>query len=149
MAEPSFARAGIGSRSYAFLIDWHIRLLAALAWIVVGIAVLGTEIRPDNVDAWKYGFTLPATLVYFLYHPVLEIAMRGLTPGKRMAELRIVTRDGATPSPGALLVRNLLRLVDVLPALYVLGLGLMFFRRDQSRLGDLVAGTVVVYDDKG
>jgi uncharacterized RDD family membrane protein YckC len=79
---------------------------------------------------------------------VLEIAMGGLTPGKRMAELRIVMGDGRAPDPVALLVRNLLRLVDWLPAFYVLGLGLMFFRQDQRRLGDILADTLVVYDER-
>lgn len=147
MDSPALARAGIGSRAYAFLIDWHIRLLAALAWFAVGIVVLGTELAPKDYPAWKYGVALPAALVYFLYHPVLEIAMGGLTPGKRMAELRIVASDGRAPDPVALLVRNLLRLADWLPAFYMLGLGLMFFRQDQRRLGDIVAGTVVVYDE--
>lgn len=147
MDSPALARAGIGSRAYAFLIDWHIRLLAALAWFAVGVAVLGTEFAPKDHAAWEYGVALPAALIYFLYHPVLEIAMGGLTPGKRMAELRIVASDGRAPGPVALLVRNLLRLVDWLPAFYMLGLGLMFFRQDQRRLGDIVADTVVVYDE--
>ena len=50
-------------------------------------------------------------------------------------------------SPGAILMRNVLRLVDCLPAFYVLGLVLMFCTRDQLRLGDLATGTVVIYDE--
>ena len=53
--------------------------------------------------------------------------MRGRTPGKRMAGVRIVARDGGAPSVGALLVRNVFRLIDSLPLLY--GVGLVADRR--------------------
>ncbi|MGH8481225.1 MAG: RDD family protein [Nevskiaceae bacterium] len=139
------ARAGIGSRSYAFLIDWHIRLLAALAWIAGGMLVAGADFK-TSVTAYAFGVGLPAALIYFLYHPVLEIAMQGQTPGKRWIHLRIVTTDGSTPGVGALLVRNVFRLLDSMPALYALGLLVMLCTRDQVRIGDLAAGTLVVYD---
>jgi uncharacterized RDD family membrane protein YckC len=138
-------RAGIGSRAYAFLIDWHIRLLAALGWFAAAIAVLGTDLAV-LAEHWRWSL-LPPALLYFLYHPVLELALHGDTPGKRTAGLRTVTRDGRTPGVGALLTRNLLRVVDSLPLFYALGLVVMFCTREQVRIGDLVAGTVVVYDE--
>jgi uncharacterized RDD family membrane protein YckC len=145
MAESIRARAGIGSRSYAFLIDWHIRFVAALAWLVAAGVVVGTDLAAIAAH-WRV-VVLPAALLYFLYHPVLEVVMRGQTPGKRWAHLRIVTTAGAPPGVGALLVRNLMRLVDSLPLFYGLGLVVMLCTRDQLRLGDLVTGTVVVYDE--
>ena len=60
--------------------------------------------------------------MYFLYHFALEIAMHGRTPGKRMAGIHIVTREGGSPGAGALLTRNVFRLVDSLPLLYGVGL---------------------------
>lgn len=145
MAPHTLALAGIGSRAYAFLIDWHVRFVAALAWVAAAAAAAGGDFSAI-VAGWRFTL-LPPALIYFLYHPVLEVAMRGESPGKRMAHLRIVTATGSRPGAGALLARNLLRLVDSLPVLYGLGLVVMFCTRDQLRIGDLATGTVVVYDE--
>lgn len=139
--------AGAGSRAYAFLIDWHIRLLAAL---VLGVAIgAATRLVPGDGGRWfdggLYGL-LAAAAVYFLYHPVLEVGMRGLTPGKRWVGLRIVASDGSPASAASLLLRNLFRLIDSLPAFYALGLTLMLVSKRSLRLGDLAAGTLVVHD---
>jgi hypothetical protein len=71
--------------------------------------------------------------------------MGGQTPGKRAFGIAVLNDDG-TPLrwPGAL-TRNLLRAVDFLPLLYGVGLATMLLNRDFKRLGDLAAGTVVVY----
>src|SRR5687768_11072264 len=104
--------AGAGSRSYAFVIDWHIRFVLALAWLIVGSLLYTGRIAllDDGGPAWDRGYSLavllPMAIIYFGYHPILEIAMRGSTPGKRMAGVRIVTRTGDIPGPGALLLRN-------------------------------------------
>jgi uncharacterized RDD family membrane protein YckC len=134
--------AGIGSRSFAFIIDWHIRVLAALAWFLMA-AVFAQHLNPRT-----YGeiMGLPALAIYFLYHPILEIFTTG-TPGKRMAGVRIVTRQGGTPSMGALLVRNLFRLIDSLPAFYLIGLLFCLFSEQRVRVGDMAAGTVLVLSD--
>ena len=137
------ARAGIGSRSYAFIIDWHIRFIAAFVWFVGGIAMVGADFREGFQ---VLAVTLPAAAIYFLYHPVLEIAMQGQTPGKRWINLRIVTADGSTPGTGALLMRNVFRILDSMPVAYALGLLVMFCTKDQVRIGDLAAGTLVVYE---
>jgi hypothetical protein len=63
-----------------------------------------------------------------------------------MAGVRIVTRNGGTPSVGALLVRNVFRLVDSLPMLYLVGLTTSLLTREHVRLGDLAAGTLLVHD---
>jgi uncharacterized RDD family membrane protein YckC len=141
--------AGPGTRSYAFVIDWHIRLLAALAWVALG-ALFAPKLPTgrDFSSAFFVGlFAIPALAIYFLYHPVLELAMRGRTPGKRMAGARIVTREGATPSSGALLLRNVFRLIDSLPTLYLVGLVCCLVTAQRVRIGDLAAGTVLILDD--
>ena len=141
--------AGLGGRSYAFVIDWHIRVVAAVAWIGLGNLVLFGDLLPgDGLGSpLLYGVLLPAVAIYLLYHPLLEVLMRGRTPGKRMAGLRIVTVEGRTPGPGPLLVRNLLRMVDSLPGLYAVGCVSVAATRHAVRIGDLAAGTVLVYDD--
>ncbi len=141
--------AGPGTRSYAFLIDWQIRLLGALAWLLVALLLRRLpplSRAPIAHDVMLAGWIL-ALLTYFLYHPVIEVAMRGRTPGKIKAGARIVTLEGATPGVGALLMRNLFRLIDCLPLLYLVGLASCMVTARRVRLGDLAAGTLLVIDE--
>jgi uncharacterized RDD family membrane protein YckC len=139
--------AGPGNRSYAFIIDWHLRLLLALIWLLVAEAVFGLSLSFKTHDALLSD--LPALCIYFLYHPLLEMMLRGRTPGKRMAGVRVVTRLGGTPTVGALLIRNLFRTVDSLPAFYVVGLICCFVSANRVRIGDMAAGTLLVVEDGG
>src|SRR5580698_11167832 len=142
------AIAGPGSRAYAFLIDWHIRLLAALTWYVAaaykltGLPYLAVGSPPSSFAIAG----IPAVDIYFLYHPLVELAMRGRTPGKRMAGVRLVNRLGGTPSTLALLIRNGFRIIDSLPVFYGVGLCITLFSAQRVRLGDLAAGTLLVHD---
>jgi len=143
--------AGPGARSYAFVIDWHIRLLLALTWFLVCHLLLVGALAPldtDTVDFARYVYlaVVPAAGIYLLYHPVLEIVMRGTTPGKRMAGVRILTLDGLEPGLRAHLIRNLLRVLDSLPVCYLVGLVATAVTANSVRIGDLAAGTVLVYD---
>lgn len=149
--EVSLPVAGPGARAYAFIIDWHIRAILAAAWYVIGMMLYSggfSDLAPplDPNGLWFGLIAAPTAAIYFLYHPALEIAMRGRTPGKRMAGVRLVTRSGGTPTLGAYLIRNVFRLVDNFPIFYGLGLILTMITRDHVRLGDLAAGTLIVYD---
>lgn len=136
--------AGPGSRTFAFVIDWHIRALLALAWLLVAAVFLRGFAPATKV--FNALLSVPALAIYFLYHPFLEILTRS-TPGKRMAGVRIVTRQGGTPSVGAMLVRNLFRLVDSLPTLYLVGLVACLLSAQRVRVGDMAAGTLLVLSD--
>jgi uncharacterized RDD family membrane protein YckC len=142
--------AGPGARSYAFLIDWIIRAILFTAWYGVAAVIYNrrwTFIAPLSPDAkWFVLVVMPASAMYFLYHFVLEIAMHGRTPGKRMAGVHIVTREGRSPGVGALLTRNVFRLVDAMPLLYGVGLITTLATRDHVRVGDMAAGTLLVYE---
>ncbi|HYL71115.1 MAG TPA: RDD family protein [Candidatus Dormibacteraeota bacterium] len=142
--------AGPGTRSYAFIIDWHIRVLVALAWYLVAALLLVGRMVPEGAAArsnpWVFAAVVPTFAIYFLYHPVLEVVMSGTTPGKRMAGVRVVSEDGGVPSTGALLIRNIFRLIDSLPALYVVGLTTTLLTARRVRVGDLAAGTLLVSD---
>jgi uncharacterized RDD family membrane protein YckC len=146
----SLPRAGPGARSYAFIADWHIRLVLALAWYVVGALLYNgrPSLSPPltNEAQWFGLIVAPALAIYFLYHYVVELALHGSTPGKRMAGVRIVTRDGSAPSAGALLLRNVFRVIDSIPLMYGVGLILVVATRDNVRLGDIAAGTLLVYE---
>jgi hypothetical protein len=93
-----------------------------------------------------FASVLPALAIYVFYHPVLEVAMRGRTPGKRMAGVRLVTRTGDIPGVGALLLRNVFRFIDSLPTFYVVGLVSVVMTTQHVRIGDLAAGTVLVFE---
>ena len=150
--------AGVGGRSYAFIIDWHIRLLIVLVWFLIAIVMfdmgftgdfferlLGDNNKPNFIF---YIAILPPLLIYFFYHPVLEILMEGRTPGKRIAGIRIIAKNGLDASAGAILIRNVFRIIDSLPAYYILGLTVAFINKYNCRIGDIAAGTVLVYEDK-
>ena len=145
--------AGPGARSYAFVIDWHVRLLVALAWLAVGtLTVRGLSLQEAGSalpQIYVFAVVLPATAIYLLYHPVLEVLMQGRTPGKRMAGVRIVMEDGRIPGTMPLLIRNVLRLLDSLPGLYAIGLVATMVTRNAVRIGDLAAGTLLVYESAG
>lgn len=146
---------GPGGRCVAFLIDWHIRVMLALCWYVgaalthnlaEGRSGIAAPLEPGA--SWFLGVLLPTGGLYLLYHPVLELLLRGRTPGKRLTRVRVATRSGATPTTGALLIRNLFRLIDGLPVLYGVGLIATMMTREHVRIGDLAAGTVLVYERK-
>ncbi|HEY1890827.1 MAG TPA: RDD family protein [Steroidobacteraceae bacterium] len=142
--------AGPGTRSYAFVVDWHIRVLGVLAWVLLGAMLrqmfpvsAGGKLTSNPI---MLALMVGAGLTYFLYHPVLELAMRGRTPGKRIAGVRIVTVEGEMPGAGALLTRNLFRLIDSLPSFYLLGLVCCFVTRQSVRIGDMAGGTLLVLE---
>jgi uncharacterized RDD family membrane protein YckC len=146
----SLAVAGPGARSYAFIIDWHIRVVLALAWFVSAALLyngrwsLAAPATPQG--RWFALALLPSAAIYFLYHWVLELAMRGRTPGKRVAGVHIVARDGSAPTAGVLLIRNVFRLIDSLPVAYGVGLIAVAFTAEHVRVGDMAAGTLLVYE---
>ncbi len=122
----------------------------ALAW-AVDLAIRGGILFIVMILAAQFGragagvILLAAFFLEWLLPAWFEAAWRGQTPGKRMFGIAVLNDDG-TPLrwPGAL-TRNLLRAADFLPLLYGVGLATMLLNRDFKRLGDLAAGTVVVY----
>jgi uncharacterized membrane protein SpoIIM required for sporulation/uncharacterized RDD family membrane protein YckC len=148
--EVSLPVAGPGARSFAFLIDWTLRTLLAIAWFVVAAVTYNgawSLAQPFNPDAIWFGLVLtPPAAIYCLYHPILELAMRGRTPGKRIAGVHLVARDGSSPGIGAILTRNVFRIVDSFPLFYPIGLITTMITPEHVRVGDIAAGTVLVYD---
>lgn len=132
----SMRPAGVTARCLAYLIDLAIRLAMLFAASLV-LGALG-------------GFGGAIFLVfYFLlewFYPVaFELGLSGATPGKRAMGLQVVMDSGLPVTPAASITRNLLRAADFLPALYGAGALCLLLRADFKRLGDLAAGTLVVY----
>jgi uncharacterized RDD family membrane protein YckC len=130
--------AGPVSRSLAWLVDQMIRL-AAYVIVGLGLAFLG--------DLGGGIFLVFVFLAEWFYPVFFEVLRHGSTPGKAVLGLSVVHDDGTPVGWTPSIVRNLLRFADFLPVAYLLGLASMVATRDFKRLGDVVAGTVVVYRD--
>lgn len=136
--------AGIGSRFVAGLVDGLIKGVAILILVVASI-MLSTADEGGGTLA-----TALAAIVIFLinisYDILFEVLASGRTPGKRMNGIRVVGEKGqpVTFVPSA--VRNLMRLVDILPIGYMVGAVSVLATARNQRLGDLAAGTMVVRD---
>jgi uncharacterized RDD family membrane protein YckC len=135
--------AGPIVRGGAYLIDFMIRLLImAVCGIILGFSgmALGGRVA--------YGLFMLAMFLLDWFYPVFfEAGKRGATPGKRMVGLKVVQDNGSPITFGQSVVRNFLRFIDGMPFLITYGVGLascLASKRFQ-RLGDLAAGTVVVY----
>jgi len=140
--------AGLGSRFLALLADTGIQIILAIFVIIVGSVVgLGVATFSDLGPQWVLAIIV--FLLFLLnsgYFALFEIFWNGQTPGKRYAEVRVIKDDGRPIGAYEAIVRNALRLVDMLPAMYGIGLVSIFLSKQSKRLGDFVAGTVVVHE---
>lgn len=140
--------AGIGSRFIAIVVDYLIWTAALTILSLIGVVIFASvHIFSDFSANWIVGI---AVVVFFLFHwgyfTLFEAFRNGRTPGKSVAKIHVIHRSGRAISFVESLARNLVRFVDYLPSLYGLGLIAMFLSRQNQRLGDMVAGTLVVRD---
>lgn len=133
--------AGIGSRLAAAVIDLFV--LAAWAVAVVVLTTISATLLGSLAGALGIALIGLGSLGYFTF---FEAYRQGQTPGKRSLGIRVVRATGHPVTFGAAFTRNLLRLADFLPPPYLSGLLLILFHPKSQRLGDIVAGTVVVRD---
>ncbi|WP_223635250.1 RDD family protein [Corallococcus sp. EGB] len=134
-----FTLAGVYARFLAWLLD---ALIVGLATSVVLMALqLGMSAFPGFASALSI-------VVYFLvdwgYAITLETAWAGQTVGKRVMSLRVIQESGVRIGFYHAALRNLARVVDRLPVLYLVGGSVALVSRSHQRLGDLLAGTIVV-----
>lgn len=122
---------------------WSIDTLATVVINSVLFSVFAV-FRPINADFSAGASALAAFAVGFLYFILLEWLLRGQTLGKFLLGLRVVDSDGLRLTPSQVVLRNILRLVDMLPLLYGVGGVAAALSPRRQRLGDLVAGTLVV-----
>jgi uncharacterized membrane protein SpoIIM required for sporulation/uncharacterized RDD family membrane protein YckC len=144
----SYTIAGFGSRVYAGLIDLLI-CFATFVAAVIAIVVIGPSGgREDSgmSSAWAIAITLIFQfIILWGYYLLFEGLMDGQTPGKKMLGLRAVRDGGYSVGFSASAVRNLMRLVDLQPVFtYAVGITSIAVTKSGKRLGDIVAGTLVV-----
>lgn len=150
-----FQLAGPGTRFLALFMDlWIVMvLMTGVAYLLImffslffasGLASEGSELAGAVLVSL---IILTQFLIFFGYWFVLEAFQGGRTLGKRALGIRTVMRGGYPLTLSAALIRNLVRIVDMIPPPYfAVGLIAMSLSRDYQRLGDLAAGTIVVRD---
>lgn len=150
--------ADLGSRFLAIALDTLIQgmlivsVLAAggIGYLVIRAneEVLAEGARTVLLSVLAALGLLAGFLIVWGYHIGFETWMRGQSPGKRVVGLRVVKDSGAPVGFFDALIRNLLRMVDLLPANYAVGVISIFATRTHKRLGDLAAGTLVVREPR-
>lgn len=148
--ELEFTLAGIGNRALALLIDYTVLGVTLLFFVLIWI-VLSTQLlnfveefftKLPNLDIWLLAiFVIIAFAIYISYFVFFETLWFGQTPGKRFAKIRVVRDDGRPIGLQQATLRALLRPFD--ESLFI-GAFLIMLGRREKRLGDLVAGTIVI-----
>jgi uncharacterized RDD family membrane protein YckC len=145
--ELEFPVAGLGSRGMALLVDSLIQAI-----VVITVLVVSSVISPDLGRYWvTAGKWMEALIIFLLfclywgYFAVFETFWNGQTPGKRQAKIRVITASGRPINVFEAIARNFLRVVDLQLA-YVVGAVAIAVDRKNRRLGDMVAGTVVIHE---
>jgi uncharacterized RDD family membrane protein YckC len=138
--------AGIGSRFLAAIIDTMV-IGAALVIIGILVSMVGarTEFAPSTARSVVAAIgAILSFLVLWGYYIVFELVWNGQSLGKRAIGLRVVREGGRPVNFVSSAIRNLIRIIDFLPAFYGVGVIVMFVDRRARRLGDLAGGTLVV-----
>jgi uncharacterized RDD family membrane protein YckC len=145
-----FALASIGNRFLACAIDHAIQGLILVLIVFATIIIANISVFDENLSSAPKWVIAVAIIVLFLifagYFTFFEWIWSGQTPGKLWLKLRVIREDGRPITFWEAAVRNLLRVVDMLPAFpfYSVGLISVFSSSRDQRIGDMVAGTVVV-----
>jgi uncharacterized RDD family membrane protein YckC len=149
-----FPIAGIGSRFLALLADSVLQIAAVVILFLGFVLILsafpkipGSSAPSNTAGKW---FIAAVGLFYFLlywgYYSLFEAFWNGQTPGKRLLKIRVIKDSGRQITLFEALARNLIRVIDMLPSFYLVGVITMLCNKEQKRLGDLVAGTIVVHE---
>jgi len=141
--------AGIGSRFLAMVID---TLIQAALYFITALIFIFTAPVGFSTFSFLPRLVGPAVAIfigfaiYWGYFAIFESVWKGQTPGKRYAGIRVIKESGRPINAFEAIGRNLMRAVDGIPGIYGLGLVCMMLNRQSRRLGDFVAGTVVVHE---
>ena len=146
-----FPLAGIGSRFLAVALDTIIQIVAYIVLALLAGSFFGRELARVWRAAWNWSqavFILVLFCLYWGYYAIFETIWHGQTPGKRLAGIRVIKDTGRPVAVFEAVGRNLVRVIDQIPGVYAVGCITMFLNKKSKRLGDFVAGTVVVHEKK-
>jgi len=146
--------AGIGSRFLAVLADTILQIAVELLLFLLFFLFVSAASRgrlgniTDTAGKWLVAaMVLFNFLLYWGYFALFEAFWNGQTPGKRLAKIRVIKDSGRQITLFEALARNLVRVVDMIPPnFYFVGLVSMLCNKQQKRLGDFVAGTIVIHE---
>lgn len=143
-----YAMAGLGSRFMAALVDSLLVLLLQVLVVVLIFVIAIRDLRSSTgLLSWaSLALVLISFVLFWGYYIFFELIWNGQTPGKRWVGLRVLRANGQPITIVEVLIRNLVRLVDFMPAAYGVGIVSMFIDARSRRLGDLAAGTMVVWE---
>jgi len=144
-----FALASIGNRFLACAIDHGLQALAILLMLIAFTLIANYSSIGENITSapkWVKAIMIVVVfLIFSSYFAFFEWIWNGQTPGKRWLKLRVIREDGRPVTFWEAAVRNLVRTLDMMPApFYSIGLISVFVSASDQRVGDMVAGTVVV-----
>jgi uncharacterized RDD family membrane protein YckC len=152
--ELEFSVAGVGSRFVAALLDslivFAFFFFQVLVLVMIGAAAAASNVKSNgDSEAGKWFLALIIFIdfvVFWGYYGLFEAYWHGQTPGKRVMKLRVIKDSGRQITLFESLARNLIRVVDYLPGMYLVGVITMLCNKRNKRLGDLAAGTIVVHE---
>ena len=144
-----FPLAGIGSRFLAIICDTLIQVVLYIVLVLVVYVAIPSQLQWASVDKWLTAAMIIAIFcLYWGYFAFFETIWKGQTPGKRLVKIRVIKDTGRAITPFEAVARNLLRAIDQFPGIYAVGVLTAFLNKDNRRLGDFVAGTIVVHERK-
>jgi uncharacterized RDD family membrane protein YckC len=144
-----FALASIGNRFLACAVD-HVIQIVTIGIMIIAFTIVANYSsfgdKLSNAPKWVYAVLIVVVFILIAgYFAMFEWLWRGQTPGKRWLKLRVIREDGRPITFFEAAVRNLLRNFDIMPIpFYSIGLISVFASSKDQRIGDMVAGTVVV-----
>jgi uncharacterized RDD family membrane protein YckC len=134
--------AGLGSRMIAAVVDAI--LIGLLVFLLLfGVSQLALDGLGNGIVI-QAAVTILITLVVLGYLVGFEALNEGRTPGKRAVGIRVVTSEGDSIGFLAAFLRNLLRVIDFLPAVFIVGAASILFTKTNQRIGDITANTIVI-----
>ena len=146
--ELDFTLAGIGNRAYALVIDYIILGLILIIFLIFWafLSFFTLELfsgeTGNNLELWLFAIQLIIIFtVYVGYFVIFETLWQGQTLGKKRAKIRVIRDDGRIVTISQSTLRALLRPVD---DLFFIGAFLIIFTKKEKRIGDMVAGTIVI-----
>jgi len=142
-----FPLAGIGSRSLALAIDTLVQIAVLIVLGLVAGIISYEGFLPRIGKQYVYAILIfIAFFSQFGYFALFEAIWNGRTPGKRWIHLRVIMDSGRPVSAQGAILRNLMRIVDSLPSIYAVGIITSLISPQNKRLGDYLAGTVVIQE---
>ena len=152
--ELEYTLAGIGSRAYALIIDYFVLGLILIISVIIAIFLSYQITESENsllinnsakLLQWLWAIeALIAFTIYVGYFVIFETIWQGQTIGKKKAKIRVISDDGKPTTIGTSTLRALLRPID---DLFFIGVFFIALGYREKRIGDLIAGTIVIQED--